>query len=603
MSTDVRRWFGIGLAYLALIYPVSLYHTLHADELLLAYKAALVSRGWIPGLDFLTQEPLAYFLPVAAIYKVLSTSLEAERLILAFLMVVGNVLVASVVWRYRGWFAALVALVLLAFNVPYLSNAMLLNGQTLSYVGLAGAFAAVLLPRRPTWLHYAVAGICVGYALSARLAVALASLAVAAHAFFVHKDRPWEWRRAVLQVLVAALCALLVTLPDVWVILKDPAKLIYVRALVSTDMARTTMLIDTAQGAFALLSGIHLKAYREYFTLGDYHSRYQNMLFPLAVACALLYGVASRLIPRLPRLALVGDDLKWAVIFIAFLMLSYGLTWMQYGDYYNVLYPYMVVVMVALGTRLLACLRALGVFPYRVALLFAIAVFSFHTAQGVAHMVWQVLWRNAPSLGQAQTVNRAACWMEKALASQDQVLTGSPIAAAIAGRDLPAKFENSAALKHWWSDLPPDRQVGLPMLQPSQVGELLENRSVVLIIDDDQLQPVMDYVPNYKDALVRNYTLIGSLGGDLHPLNFYIQKGWLDRKSNTLIPIPFEYKTRMSFEALKNKNYDKFLSGVASDLAQSKETFLTDVSASFARLLRGDWESRCGHFFTSVSTR
>lgn len=587
--------FAIG-AYFLLVWLVGQYHILHGDEAMWVYQASLVRRGMLPSYDFFTQQPWGLLAPLAGFFSVFSQSLEADRLMMALMAVGGNVMVTAVMWRHRGGRAAAAVFSLLALNVDYMSTMAAFNSMAPSIFALVAVWFCLVFPRRADWRHYAVAGLFLGFAIASRLPMALAALVVVAHAMRRVEGTPWRLRHAAAKTAVAGLCALIMCLPDLWILSLDPAKVLFARVLSVNEIFKQVRGLETSS---TISTDIwpRLQVVRDYFIERAYFAFYQNMIFPLAVTAALALSAASRLGRRGAALGMAGPDFTWSLAFLAATVAGYSVSWILLPSYFVSAYPFFAVVAVICGQAVLKRAVEAGRGPGRAATALVVAVLAVHGLQGILHGAWQLGLRRTGSMGQPLSVIPMGCWLERATDPGDRILDFGPVNTMIAGRQVPDGFEPAAQMKNWfWLDPKVSKQIHAISLGDFQ--QLVRGAIVPVVIDSEAARSVTNlYFPDYRAALERNYRHVGSLGGGA-PQHAWVERRWLDARGGMLPAFPADTVTRANLTLLRTEGKAAFAAALADDLADSLRRLPRDVAGSLARLFGADWDTRCGQFMS-----
>ena len=596
-----RRWPLAGLVlYFLLTVLVGWFHTLHGDEGLWLYQIGLLSKGLLPGLDFVSQEPFALFAPYALALRLLSPSVEAARLVQAIVMTCGNGAIAWFMWRRRGHVAGMATFLLLALNVSYAADAVVFTSQAIAYIAVTVSFVVVMTPQRADWPHYLGAGLLMGFAVAARHPLGLASLALAAHAVWGGGNGRRITLRGLTNVTVVASAAVLMCLPDLLIVLKNPQQLQFVRLGAAGEMSRLYELRegwgDGPPFQVEVVSRLHTLI--DYFTLSTYHDIGQNLLLPLCFAVWAAGAVAGRWrgVFVLPP---VSSEVRWAALFALPIVLAYlAAPWsFQVPGYLVATYPLSVVMMVSLVGDMLAALRS-GSSPsaYKWAKAAVVFLVVIHSGQGLAHGAWQVLFRNAESLGQPMTVAKMACWVEKSLAPDEQLLVLHPIVALLARRDIPPGLEPGGQLKYWYR-FTPEKVASLPLASPQSLRSIVAEGKVPLVIDDSQfagLHQRLDVLADFYDLLAQRYERLGDVGGTMFPETIYVRTDWLASRTEPLPPLPADEDTKMRLALLRAGKVQEFTDAVLHDLSHSVATLPRDIERAWARLRDADYGARCG---------
>lgn len=592
-----------GVVYFLLLLVLGFYHTFHGDEAMWTYQAALVREGLLPSYDFFTQEPWAMFAPLSGLFALLGDSIEAARLLMAVMGFAANAMVTALVWRYRGAWAAAAVFSLLALNVDYLATMVTYNSQSPSIFGLVGAWFFILFPRRPDWRHYAVSGLFLGFAIASRLPVALAALMVAAHAVAPHAyadpDAPWQFRRALANLTAATGAALLVCLPDLWIVSLDPERVFFARIVSVNEWIKINRGIE-GEGLFSHDPWARLEAYAGYFTHRGYHAVYQNMVFPIAVGAALAIGLAARATRR-PLAARDeagkrSGDLGWTIGFAVMVVAGYSLSWILLPSYYISAFPFFAVITVICGQSALRRARQTGRLAGQAAMAVVAGLLVLHGVQGLAHWAWQVGLRHTASLGQPLSVNRLACWIERATGPDDRILDFYPLNALAAHRRLPLGFEASVQMKNWYA-LTPESQKLIRAITLNELIALVAEAQVPMVIDNNVASSLTDpFMPNFRNDLERNYVLVGRVGGTVAPQDVWVERRWLDQKQAPLPVLPKDEASRVNLSLLHSDGAASFFWALAEDLSHSARTLPRDIAASLARLVGLGWPARCGDY-------
>lgn len=597
------RWTIIALAaYFLLTMLVGWFHTLHGDEGLWLYQIGLLAKGLLPGVDFITQEPLGLFGPYALAIALISPSVEAVRLVQVLLMTIGNGAVAWLAWTRWGRMAGIAAFLLLAFNVPYATDSVVFTSQASAYLAIAVIFVILMAAPRPNWRHYLIAGLLIGFAIATRLALALVALSVAAHAMMSARGHADALRRGLGRATIAAIAAIIVCLPDVLLVAKSAQNQIFMRFGAAGAMSRIYELREgwTAGPPLSVEIKARLATIADYLTLSVYHDVGQNLLLVVILAASLGYALAARALPRLPRLGWPDREIRWAALFILPILAGYAAApWsFQVPGYLIATYPLSVIIMVGLGATLVARLQAAGpdfARPRQWMKAGIILLVGLHTLQGVAHGAWQVLFRNAASLGQPLTVARLACWVEEATSPDEQILSLHPILAMLSHRRVPTGLEAGAQLKYWYQ-FPTEKTGSLPLMSPESLRSLIAQESVPVIVDDSQFESVYLRVPQlagFSALLADHYINVGRFGGELFPMTVHVSKRWLARRPAPLPPFPVEEGTKTRMSALRSGSLETALGAIASDIARSLGTLPRDIRQAFARLAGASHAARC----------
>lgn len=562
--------------YFLLQLLIAFYHMGGGDEGTWLYHAYLVSHGYWPVFDFMTQHPIGSSLPYAAIFHLLPPSWEAGRLLSTVFCFGSTILASMVVWRHHGPRFGLLTFLILALNVIYQSRAVQVYSMTPMTFGLTASFFCLVYPARAGLGHFILAGLFLGFAGAARLPALALGLMIAIFAL-CQTDRPWS--RRLLHVVAAALAALIPLIPEIRTLAADPSVYFYQRWTSTSEVVKSKLVmwgmeLNQTPGGWLL---VVIRGWGHHLTLGGFYAPFQNSWVTLLLAGTGTLLIATR---RAARGMGLSSTTLWSLSFCLANMLAGSVGWLliSSGSYLSFTYPFLAASAGCLAGDLW---RRLDRRRRRLVNIAAVVLLVPYSAMGIAHGIWQLTFRNNGGFTQPTTIAAAACWLREASHPDQPILSAWPGALVMAQRMEPRGMEAAGVLKDWYG-LGEDHAGRLGILPLSQVAPLLRSGTVPIILDDN-VKDIFEreIFGNIWSEAEANYTAAGIIGGGAFPLKVYVHHS-VDPA--TLPPLPSMDVTQANMDFLKHHGLKTFLVMAIREFGHSLATLPHDVGASVGRL-------------------
>ncbi|MBF0166181.1 MAG: hypothetical protein HQL45_01015 [Alphaproteobacteria bacterium] len=584
-----------GLAWGVWIAIAVLYVATEADEGAYLWQSYRMSLGDWPVLDYYTiHMPWAY-IPFAALQALFAPGIDAARLFAILTLWTSIAIAVLLANRAGGGKAGWITFFILAFLWTWFSMNGVVAHVAPSNLGLLIA-VALLVWREDRPLAFAfLSGLAAGLMVNARVVLLpVGALLLAIWIFDVHRQR--GGRAAAKAALVFALGGLLMSLPTLTILIKDPDAFFFdylfsrLRIHLPVGDAPSEGMLGWLffQFRYRVLGLVDLFTFQGWGKPGWA----QNMTLLLPWFALALVAMFERKTAALIRRRLVQDALLRRLFLVVLAVYgSYNL-----ADVFRALYLYHILPLLAVAAGVLAA-HLLELSQWRRSLRFVFAAtLAAHALYFLVLTGIDVARRNEPGVYRPVTIARMGCWLESATAPETRIVSLASAPVANAGRRGADGIDQGVGGLSfaWRTGLTEDEQRRYKFLPEADLILRLRQGDLPIFIEDAAYESALKagYLQDVPAVLDSQFRKIASSGGNF-PYVIHAHRGFAGDLP-PLNPWPaLTLNAQRTAMLMADRDYKRLIGEGFDDLGRSASMLPGDLAASLGRAFGAGFETRC----------